>query len=284
MPQMLIPMIGPLLGGLLGGGDPDKTTTKQTQEMIEQLTQSTTQQSGTKQFDTFDEAVEDPRFAAFRQGLLPQFNQELNRAQRPIFGEGQKAGTLQDINAQFAGISDQLSSQAAARGQLGSGLLPHMELQAQLAGAGQRAGFLSQLPMLEEQSRRQAVGGLLGQGMQFAGRAPISRRQRGVEEFESFTDAQERMQREATGGSRSVESTAQPGLGGRILGTVAGIATQGGFNPAFNRIPGVNLPLNPGQSPLGRQGGQAPFELATPDFDFTTQPGNVLNQPFSFAP
>ena len=271
MPSMLMQMIPALLGGVLGGGDPTKTTTNQ--EMIKQLTESSQQSSGTKQFDTFNEAIEDPRFSAFRQGLLPQFNQELNRVQRPIFGDAEKAGALQDINAQFAGIGDRINQQGAARGQLGSGLMPQLDLQAQLAGAGSRASFLGSLPMLEEQNRRQATAGLLGQGMQFAGRAPISQRSRGIESFESFTDAQERMERETQG--TQVQQTAQPSMGQRALGAGLGIIGKPQGQQFGTQVIG-NTFFNPNNNlsglPLGNTANPTNFSMITPDINFNPSP------------
>ena len=276
IPQMLMSVVGPMLGAGAGAQGPQGSTKEfNTQEFIKQLSTGTQQQTGTKAFDVFDEAIEDPRFAAFRQGLLPKFTQEFERVQQPIFGEGAKAGTLQDINAQFAGVSDRLGQQAAARGQLGSGLLPQMELQAELAGAGQRASFLGQLPLLEEQSRRQATAGLLGQGMQFAGRAPISTRRTGVEEFETFAESQERMERESTRSGTESTQFQQPSFGSRMLSTGAGLLTSGAFNPLLNKIPGMGGGggfADPfGSQPLGFGRAPTDFGLMAPDMNFSIQ-------------
>jgi hypothetical protein len=261
MGQAIIPLLmqmGPgILGGLLNTGPPDKTTQTDQESFMKSFTESLQQSSGTKQFDRFDEAIEDPRFAAFRQGLLPKFEQEFENVQQPIFGDATRAGTLQDINEQFAGVSDRIAQQGAARGQLGSGLMPQMELQAELAGAGQRANFLGQLPLLEEQARRQATAGLLQQGSQFAGRAPISRRSTGVEQFDTTTTGQSTTEQEGTQSSTSVQSVAkvpwwQRALGGltQSLGTEQGqqFGQQGlsQFANLFapNNVQG-HFPLNP---------------------------------------
>jgi hypothetical protein len=279
MPQMLLQMIGPMLGAVAGGQGPQgSSTTTSNEELIKQLTQSSQQSSGTKAFDVFDEAIEDPRFAAFRQGLLPKFEEEFDRVQQPIFGEGVKAGTLQDINEQFAGVSDAISQQGAARGQLGSGLMPQMELQAQLAGAGQRANFLGQLPLLEEQSRRQATAGLLQQGSQFAGRAPISTRRTGVEEFESFTDAEERMSRERTSQGFEDTNIKQPSLFSRLMSTTGGLLTQqfpAGGNPFSRGNQGFADPFGDQNLGFGQRGN---FSIAIPDINFTPRPQIDFNQ------
>jgi hypothetical protein len=267
IPQMLMQIAGPLLGAVAGPQGPQGTDKQfSNEELIKQLTQSTQQQAGTKAFDMFDEAIEDPRFAAFRQGLLPKFEEEFERVQQPIFGEGVRAGTLQDINEQFAGVSDRIAQQGAARGQLGSGLMPQMELEAELAGAGQRASFLGQLPLLEEQSRRTATAGLLGQGAQFAGRAPISTRRTGVEEFETFAESQERLERERTASGAESTRIQQPSLFSRLLSTGGGLLAGGAFNPLLNRARGG------GGDPFGGQnlgfGQRGDFSIALPKVQF----------------
>jgi hypothetical protein len=103
--------------------------------------------------------------------------------------------------------------------------------------------------------------------MQFAGRAPISTRRTGVEEFESFTDAEERMERESTSQGFEDRNIQQPSFLSRMLSTGGGLLTQqfpAGANPF--------TPKNMGSPVFGNQplgfGQRGDFSIALPKVQF----------------
>jgi hypothetical protein len=270
---LIASLAGPLIGAVAGGQGPRGSTGQfNEKQIIDMLTQSTSQQSGSQSNRGFNQAIEDPRFSAFRSGLLPMFGQEMNRVQQPIFGEAEKAGALQDINAQFAGVNDRVAQSTAARGQLGSGLLPQLELQGELGAASQRANFLSSLPMLEENARRQSTGALLGQGMNFAGRAPISHLTGSDTAFEQFAEGQEHRTGTTQRQGNQAQQFQQPPLWQRLLGAGAGIL---GNPTLMNNITGGIGNLIPGGAgtgnfPMANPNGapQQNFSIMAPDISF----------------
>lgn len=251
---ILSAVAGPVLGALGGSQDPRGSTGQfNEKQIIDMLTQATSSQSGQSTYQNFNQAIEDPRFSSFRNSLLPLFGQEFNKAQQPIYGDGQKASTLQDINEQFAGIVDIIAQQGAARGQLGSGLMPQLNLEAQLAGAGQRANFLSQLPMLEENARRTSIGNLLNMGTNFAGRAPISQASSGTQESSQQGQSSQTQQGTTERSGTQSQQIEQPPLWQRLLSAGGGIlGNSGGLSPFLQEL-GTNdwtqklnnLPNNP---------------------------------------
>lgn len=164
MPTALIgPAIG-LAGSALGGlaGSKDKVSTQN----IDQ-----TQTENTNQTKT---AIEPEYFSQFRQSLLPMFAQQASKINQPIYGNREKAGVLSGLNDLASDSIASLKTNLAGRGALDSGALDQGASDIGQARFGKYADFLSQLPMQEANAQRQGMGNLLGLGMNFAGRAPIS--------------------------------------------------------------------------------------------------------------
>jgi len=102
----------------------------------------------------------------FGQGL----SDELGRVQQPIYGEGQQASFLNQLNDLTQGAQTAIGNRFAATGGQRSGSAEDQLTQSELFRGGQASQFFSQLPFLEEQARRQSTSELLGKGLNFVGR------------------------------------------------------------------------------------------------------------------
>lgn len=162
-------ILGSLLGALGGSGKQGNQTTDQSSTSA-----STTTSKQTGQSTGYNQASENPLFAQFRSGLIPQFNQEMQRAQRPIYGDAQKAGFMNQLNDLTSGAMESMKGQLAGSGALSSGRFSTGMSDIMGSRLSQASQFYGQLPFQEEQARAGRVGNLLGAGMNWTGKAPIS--------------------------------------------------------------------------------------------------------------
>lgn len=154
--------------------------------------------------------IEDPTFAAFRLALIPEFWEAMSRAKAPVYGAAERAAAIQQANEAYAKALEGVKESLGRLGVRGDLVSAASALEAERAG--QIAEFLNSLPMLERQAYLNAVGSLLGQGMQFAGKAPV-----GMEEV---------MNRLARG---SFTQKSSAGLGGSLLGNLLSGFGMGGL-------------------------------------------------------
>jgi hypothetical protein len=167
----IAPVVGALgsslLGGLFGSG-------KSKQQQNQTTTSHTTgEQTSDQTAQGYTQQTEPDYMSQFRQMLLPQFGQLMQRAQQPVFGNPQIAQFMQQSNQAGEGAINSLSQNLARRGVLDSGAFASGIGDIQRGNVANQTGFLSQLPFLNNQAYMSNVGGLLGQGMNFAGRGPI---------------------------------------------------------------------------------------------------------------
>jgi hypothetical protein len=235
-----IPGVGPLasaaIGAIGGGGKQGSQNYNGTQSSTQKIDQ-------TNSIDQFNEAVEDPQFAAMRQGLIPMFQQEMRKANQPIYGDAQKASYLNDLNDLGSGAMASIRNSLSGRGALDSGAMSEA-----MAGVGrqkfsQAADFFGKLPQMEEESRAQRMGGLLGMGMNWAGRAPISQRTTGTNTIKGTT--------ESKGTNNGTQTQYGPGFLGSFAQGVGGMmganaARPGSFQTMGDQFgyPGFNGAAN----------------------------------------
>lgn len=204
--------------------------------------------AGTDVTDELTEALEAPEFAQFRRSLLPTLQREISRAGRPVFGPAQTAGFLGNLNDLASASMENIKQSLAGAGALDSGRLAQAATDVELGRAGEASSFFSQLPFLEEQTRSERLGNILGLSTQFAGRAPISQRRTGTATTERAGTTEETGTRAGTrtateeGETAGTTETRGPSfLSGLLsnLGGLGGIATgravqQGVFDSIFN--------------------------------------------------
>lgn len=241
MPQAAIGIglggLGKLAGGLglgaLGalGGAKEKsapTTINSTSTTLEDLfqeQQSQFEQESQQDQYGFEQAIEDSQMAEFRKSLAPLFQQELRRAQTPVYGEAQKASLLNSLNDLADASTSKLKNSLAASGALDSGAAASGEADILSGRNAQAAQFFSQLPFLEEQRRAGATAGLLGQATNWAGRAPTSVFRAGSA-FGSGSGGQTATSTSTGKKVNTGQQTQQgPGFGSNLAGGLGGLAT-----------------------------------------------------------
>lgn len=169
-------ILGGVGGSLLGGlGQTGRATN--TMEGTTKTSGSKTS-SSTGEIDQFNDAIEDPEFAAFRQMLLPVVMDLVGKASQPVYTDSKIAGTLADINKQFS--KEDINPAMAARGLLGSGFNQQMRQDVDNQRAAAASNFFTQLPFLEQQAQLNNMGQALGLATGFAGRAPVDQRVTGT--------------------------------------------------------------------------------------------------------
>jgi hypothetical protein len=216
--------------GALGKGKKQGSQTNEFQNTQETNTQQSQNSSYNNQSNSTITPNEDPMFAAFRQMLLPVLADEYQKAQKPLYGDAEKAQFLGEQNALSEAGAKALDSRLARRGALRSGALD-MGL-GDLEAARQRSttGFFSQLPFLNEQARSQRTNNLLGMATSFLGRAPVGQTTSGSQSGTAESSAQGKSTQTGSGTSTganfgpSFGAAFLPQLGGAISSNAAGIA------------------------------------------------------------
>jgi hypothetical protein len=174
--------------------------------------------------------TEDPNWTSFRNSLLPQIQGEINKAQKPLYGDPEKANYLSDLNELAKHSMNSIRGNLARSGGLGSG----REQSSLNSLFGQRMGqasqFFSQLPQMNENARRTGVGGLLSLAANVAGpnlRGTTGDSEQSVHQFGTVANTQ-------TGAGVGA------GLGGMLGMFGAGIANGKIPNPFSSN--GLNQP------------------------------------------
>jgi hypothetical protein len=146
-------------------------------------TKSEQQSSSTQTTDMTQTPNEQPYFADFRKGLIPQFDSMMRKAQQPIYGDAQKAGVISDANNIFNTGMQGLRGAMAAGGRLRSGAMESAGMGMGINRAGGIASFFSQLPAMEQQAQWAKAAPLLQAGMGWAGQAPVGQTTKGTQQM-----------------------------------------------------------------------------------------------------
>ena len=160
--------------GQQGGTNQQQQQQQNTQQQMNTQSGFQTGQTAQTAQTGFQQAIEDPAFASYRESLLPQFQNQLQKLNEPIFGEGQKAGFLGQLNELGAASAENLKQNLARSGATDSGRMSQGLTDIETGRNAQASQFFAQLPFLEQQAQQQRAQGMLGLASNFAGRAPIS--------------------------------------------------------------------------------------------------------------
>ena len=222
---LLAPLVtgigGSLLKGLGSGKQAETTST--------QSGSKTSSSSGTT--DQFNDTIEDPQFAAFRQALLPMMLGLMEKSQQPVYTDAKIASTLADINRQFS--KEDVNPAMAGRGLLGSGFNQQVRQDIDNQRASTASNFFTQLPFLENQAQMTNMQNALGLGAGFAGRAPVDQRltgntsQTGTETFNSKGTQTQEGPGFLGGFANGLGGFMGSGLGQKTIGKLFGLG--GGF-------------------------------------------------------
>lgn len=161
-------------------------------------------------------------------------------AQAPLFSENAQAAFLGRLNDTSNKAIDAISSNLARRGALSSGALGSAFTDVELSRNRDITDFLTQLPILERETRFNQTLPLLNLGLQFAGRGPVETTQTST--GSSTTDQTGNVNIQGPGFFRSLA-----GEGSDLLSLILSGRLTGGSN----------LPI---QSPVG--GGSSPLAIA----------------------
>lgn len=157
--------------------------------------------------------------------LFPQARQLIANANKPVYGDAQKASVLNDLNGLAQSASRHLNSSLASRGALGSGDFDTGQAGIEQQRYGNLSNFYSQLPSLEDQAHQQKMLSALGFGAGLAGQMPVGQTSIG---------------NQTQSGTQQQTQTSNPGfsgLVGSLLGSV-GSAAMGGFGNMMSGGPG----------------------------------------------
>lgn len=244
MPQFIPLAIG--IGGqavsALGKSKAKNTQTQdQTREFNEQQSQEFDQTQGSAQeFDNITEYSEDPFFSLFRKQMASGLKSQMAKANKPVYGDAQKAGFLNELNDLAEGSMSALRNNLAATGGLDSGRLRTGATDIETERLGKATDFFSSIPMLNQQAQASQMQGLLGLGTNFAGRAPINTRQSGSTSGFSTASGRSKGSASGTGRSSGTQTQQGPGFGSQIGMDLGGIA-GGLFNDYLNKGGASNL-------------------------------------------
>lgn len=192
----------------------------------------TTTSSNTNKFDQSTTPIEQAWAAAMRQQLGGQVQNQITKAQQPIFGASHQAQYLNNLN-DLANMSTQkLTGALASQGQLGAGSYASGMGGIERERFGKLADFYGQLPFQEAQAQQARLMPLLGMGLEVANSAPVGQRQFGEGTQTGFQ-----------------EQKTNPGLAG-LVGSLAGMAAS-----AF--MPGLGSMMGLGSKAAGAAGGAA---------------------------
>jgi hypothetical protein len=212
----------------------------------------TTQLStSTQNINQFNEAVEPDYFSNFRQGLIPMFMQQLQKAMgEPVYGDAQKASYLQDLNSSYAGNEAALKSSMARSGRLDSGTFDSALGDLGMSMAGQKSQFFSDLPFKEREAQFARTLPLLQLGAGWSGNAPVSQRITGTN---------------VTTGNMSGNTVQEgPSFGRSFASGLGGLMANGAFNlGSYNMNPG-GMGQGPGAMQAGLNAGPGVWNLPAP--------------------
>lgn len=162
----------PAIGGLLGGIGSSGTQGKQTSN----ISQDTTSNS-----DIWNRTVEPEYWTNFRKGIMTPYMQQLDAAQKPVYGQAQIADTLGKYNALYDSGIKNLRGKMARYGRGNSGAFDEAATTLGAQKLSDQTGFMSQLPFLESQAKEDRMAKLLGLGASWSGQAPSDTHQTGTQ-------------------------------------------------------------------------------------------------------
>lgn len=231
-----IPGVGPIASSLIGGlggalagaaggsGMQGKQTSEQNSEFNQtESGQQTSKQDQTGQYQNVQQNIEDPMQGLFRAGVMGQFGDALSRAREPVYGDAEKAGFLNDLNDLAGGAISGLKQNLAGRGALDSGMLNAGAEGIQKQRLSDAVKYFSQIPAMNRQYADQQENGLLGLGLNFAGRAPIQTIQSGTNQQQQTGESNYSSEKSGTSKTTGQQETFGPSFGSGLLNNLGGL-------------------------------------------------------------
>jgi len=234
---------GSALGALGGSGNQGGSTSNQQQDST-QDSYNEFNQSGTNE----SLPIEDPRSYAFRGDLYKRFGNAWGQAGKPVFGEGEKASYLNDLNDLAKTAMGSLQGKLSGQGALDSGALNAGVQDIEMGKFGQYADFLSKLPAMNRQYADNQRNTLMGLGNTLAGIAPVG--QRGTFNQSGTSKGNTKTSSTMTGSTQQQGPGFWKGFAGN-LGSLGGMAfgnlmANGGFGGGGNNSSAIRrLPTTP---------------------------------------
>jgi hypothetical protein len=178
MGASFIPGVGPIASAAIGaiGGSGKQGSQKQNQN---QTTKQTESFNSTNNIDMFDEAIEDESFSQARTSLIPMLQQQMRKAQQPVYGDAQKASYMANLNELADNAMTSLKGSLASSGRLDSGAFEAGASDIAREKIGQASSFFSDLPFRERQAQAEQLNPLMNLAAGWFGRAPISTKRTG---------------------------------------------------------------------------------------------------------
>jgi hypothetical protein len=175
--------------------------------------------------------LEPEYFSAFRQSLIPGFQNLLGKAGAPVYGKAQTANFMQGLNDLTQGAVGNLKQTLAKAGALDSGRFGQGAAGIQMNRLGQATNFMGQLPFMEKQAQMSNLGNVLGMGMNWAGKAPVGMQQTGFGTQQSTGQMNGTQNTTGTMNGSSQGTEYGPSFGSSFLNSLGGMFAQGGKGP-----------------------------------------------------
>lgn len=203
-----------------------------------------------------------PNLNPLAQGLYGQLADEshnlIANANKPTYGDAQKADVLNNLNDLANASAKHLNSTLASTGQLTSGANVVGQSNIEQQRMGQLSNFYTNLPAMEDQAHQQKMIQALGFGAGLAGQMPVGQTNVG-----DSSSSGSQTQTSSPGWSSLVGALAggaTSALTGGLMGGLGSMATGGGFSQGFGQA------LNP--MPYG---GGIPYGQSQTGYNMTPQ-------------
>ena len=118
------------------------------------LTSNTSQQSNTANNTSTSTPNQPAWMSLFQQNLQPQYQNLINQAQQPVYGQAQEAGQLNNLNSLANNSMNQLSNTFASKGILNSGATANALSGVEQGKDSSMANYLAQIPQLNQQAEQ----------------------------------------------------------------------------------------------------------------------------------
>lgn len=187
-------------------------------------------------------------FSDFRQSLVSPYQQYLQHAQQPVYGDAQRASFLNKQNQTLNDSTQNLASQMASRGgSLNSGAFASGANNLQMARQSNVANYDMSVPALNQSAYMDNMTKALGLGTQWAGRAPVGSNTTEASQLNSttttnagsFLDSLGKLLASGGGSSPGGKSSPIQSIGSQLLNHFFGGNSVN--NPAITSIQQGNL-------------------------------------------
>jgi hypothetical protein len=232
----LIPAVVGLAGGAMsalgGSGKQGSVSQSSTQNTTQNTTMERLEKALQEMFSSNTSTPIEPEYmSAFRQSLIPGFQNLMGQAGKPVYGKAQTANFMQGLNDLTNGAMDNLKQTLAKAGALDSGRFGQGAAGLQMNRLNQATNFMGQLPFMEKQAQIGNLGNVLGMGMNWAGRAPVGMQQTGFGTQQSTGSMTGNQNTTGTSNSTGQGSQYGPSFGSSFLNSLGGMFAAGGKGP-----------------------------------------------------